>query len=95
MTDDKLLELAKQDKPISREELGLKPIKPDNQMDIDDLRIFIFGACWVGMCLLDVIGGCITTHFGFTDLTSLIAVALVVHASSIMIPDVLDIICEQ
>lgn len=91
MTDDELLELAKQDRPISREELGLKPIKPDNQMDIDDIRTLIFGTCWIGTCLLDIIGGCITTHFGFLNLSSLIAVAFVIHACSIMItPAIID-----
>lgn len=82
MTDDELLELAKQDRPISRQELGLKP---DNQMSIDDIRTFIFGACWIGMCLLDIIGGCIATHFGFYNLFSLIAIAFVIHACSMMI----------
>ena len=82
MTDDELLELAKQDRPISRQELG---IEPDNQMDIDDIRTFIFGACWIGMCLLDIIGGCIATHFGFYNLLSLITVAFVIHACSMMI----------
>lgn len=85
MTDNELLELAKQDRPISREELGLKPTKPDDQMSIDDIRTCIFGSCWIGMCLLDMIGGCITTHFGFLNLTSLIAIAFVVHACSMII----------
>ena len=84
MTDDERLELAKQDRPISRQELGIKtPEQLNMEVDAYILRTNIIGYVGVPLVFIDFAIGLISALLGLDTLSSIMYLVFVTHILSL------------
>lgn len=82
MTDNELLELAKQDRPISREELGIRTTE-QLKVDADILRINITGYVGVVLVFIDFAIGLTSTLLGLDTIATIMYLVFVTHILSL------------
>lgn len=82
MTDNELLELAKQDRPISREELGIRTTE-QLKVDADILRINIIGYVGVVLVFIDFAIGLTSTLLGLDTIATIMYLVFVTHILSL------------